>query len=212
MLELVYKFIIWLQIITAMFGVIVSGRLPQTDFQQVGETQFLTTILDADSINHIVVFMTGTQPFPPDTGGLVYFSWPDSNAPPSWQLLGYISNDKLSAIFKVSNLKKFDVPPNALTFGQHKISHNAQIGISVEPLMNVQQQSALVASQTTNSYKQFAQKMIENLINHLNGYAMTQAQMIPNPTETYAPLSALESWYINFERRLQQNPNFWKSL
>jgi hypothetical protein len=33
-------------------------------FEQVGETQFLTTIHDADNINHIVVFMTGTIPFP----------------------------------------------------------------------------------------------------------------------------------------------------
>ena len=39
-------------------------------FEQVGETQFLTTIHDADNINHIVVFMTGTVPFPQGMGGL----------------------------------------------------------------------------------------------------------------------------------------------
>ena len=39
-------------------------------FEQVGETQFLTTIHDADNINHIVVFMTGTIPFPQGMGGL----------------------------------------------------------------------------------------------------------------------------------------------
>lgn len=71
-----------------MFGVIVSGRLVriyrrkqiifyrfhlllqvQTEFQQISETQVVTTIPDADNINHIVVFLTGTMPFPGGTGG-----------------------------------------------------------------------------------------------------------------------------------------------
>jgi len=75
-----------------MFGLIVSGRLvtyfktnrcswslcyhwlsflPQvkTDFQQISERQFVTTVLEADNINHIVVFLTGTQAFPEGLGG-----------------------------------------------------------------------------------------------------------------------------------------------
>ena len=83
------------------FGVIVSGRLAQLDFQNVDTNKFLLTIPDADTINHIVVFMTGASPLPPALGGSVYFSWPDPNLPPSWQYLGFISNDKPSAIFKV---------------------------------------------------------------------------------------------------------------
>lgn len=41
----------------------------QTDFQQIGETQFLITVNDADNINHIVVFLTGAVPFPEGMGG-----------------------------------------------------------------------------------------------------------------------------------------------
>lgn len=146
----------------------------------------------------------------------VYFSWPDPNAPPTWQLLGHLSEDKPSAIFKISNLKKGavgsnDMGPNMNTFGQQLFSHNAQIGISVEPILHVQQQSALVTSQTTSNFVLFCQKMLENFLNYASSFAVTQVQMTANPNETFVPLSVLQSWYSNFERRLQQSPNFWRT-
>ena len=146
---------------------------------------------------------------------LVYFSWPDPNAPPTWQLLGHLAEDKPSAIFKISNLKKGSSTTNSMgsnmnAFGQ-QFSHYAQIGISVEPILHVQQQSAIVSAQTTSNFVQFCQKMLENFLNYASSFAITQAQMTPNPNETFIPLSVLQSWYTNFERRLQQNPNFWRN-
>uniref|UniRef100_A0A914S5Y2 Hikeshi-like domain-containing protein n=1 Tax=Parascaris equorum TaxID=6256 RepID=A0A914S5Y2_PAREQ len=52
-----------------VFGVIVAGRLLQADFVQAGETEFVTEVSDASSINHVVVFLTGVTPFPDGTGG-----------------------------------------------------------------------------------------------------------------------------------------------
>ncbi|KAF5270444.1 hypothetical protein FQR65_LT05633 [Abscondita terminalis] len=195
----------------AMFGIIVSGRLVTTEFQQINEKQFLTTIIDADNINHVVVFLTGAVPFPEGTAGQVFFSWPDPNAPPNWQLLGYISNSKPSVIFRISSLKKLDEMGdfmNTNTFGQQAICHNAQIGISVESNEVIQD-----GPQTTdpNSYVNFAQKMLQNFMNYALSYSINQAHMVPDPTATYVPLSTVQTWYTNFERRLTQNPNFWKS-
>nr|CAG4638724.1 EOG090X0D82 [Cyclestheria hislopi] len=197
-----------------MFGLIVSGRLVQTDFQQVGATQFLTTVLEADNINHIVVFLTGVQPFPEGLGGSVYFSWPDPSAPPTWQLLGFISNNKPSAIFKITKLKpepgRAGITP---VFGLGQISHNAQIGISIEPLEQIAMQAPSIVTEPSkaNTFMEFAQKTIQNLFDYVASFCVAQSQMMPNPNETYIPMSALRNWYNNFERRLQQNPNFWKS-
>lgn len=197
-----------------VFGLIVSGRLVQTDFTPLSIERFLITITEADSINHAVVFLTGVSPLPVGTVGMVYWSWPDPAAPPNWQLLGHISNAKPSAIFKISNLKKLhelsDENKFISAFGQQQICNNAQIGISIEPEANVQLLASSVAQQQS-SYVTFAQKMLEHLVNFVASFSVTQEQMTPTPGVSYIPLSTLHTWYQNFERRLQQNPNFWKN-
>ena len=91
-----------------MFGLLVSGRLVDTSFREVDPTHALIDIVNVDSFNHVVVFLTGAQPFPDGMGGAVYFSWPDPaemGSIPAWQYLGNISNVKPSAIFKIAKLK-----------------------------------------------------------------------------------------------------------
>jgi len=65
---------------------------------QVSDTQFLFEIAGANTINHLCVFMTGVAPLPPDMAAGIYLSWPDYSR---WTFLGYISNDKPSAIFRI---------------------------------------------------------------------------------------------------------------
>ncbi|KAJ1553651.1 Coiled-coil domain-containing protein 81, partial [Cladochytrium tenue] len=89
-----------------MFGCIVAGRLVQTNMQQVDATKYIFELPDARSINHIVVFMTGTQPFPDGFGATVYFLWPNPDSTPTWQLLGLLSNEKPSAVFKLGGVRR----------------------------------------------------------------------------------------------------------
>lgn len=77
----------------------------QTDAQQVASDKFVFNLPDCENVNHVVVFMLGTVPFPAGMGGAVYFSFPDPAVGQVWQLLGFITNDKPSAIFKISGLK-----------------------------------------------------------------------------------------------------------
>ncbi|XP_034252648.1 protein OPI10 homolog [Thrips palmi] len=203
--------------VPAMFGLIVSGRIVQTDFQPLTPTNLVATIPDADNINHVVVFLTGATPFPPDMGGVVFFGWPDDTTGTcNWQLLGYISNEKPSAIFKVSNFKKGSLLGAGCQnpFALH-MSKNAQIGISVEPLTSVQQQiSQIVTSadgSTATNFREFCTKMLENFMNYASSFSQSQSEMIPNPSQQYVPLSTLQTWYDNFNRRLENNPYFWRA-
>lgn len=41
----------------------------QSEVQQINETHFVFNVEDADSINHIAIFLTGQTPFPDGYGG-----------------------------------------------------------------------------------------------------------------------------------------------
>lgn len=123
-----------------------------------------------------------------------------------------MSNNKPSAIFKLSNLKQHldtsSQPSNA--FSQFpSISINAQIGISIEPLINAESQiiNNDNTKQNVSMFVEFTQKMVQNLYNYVSSYAIEGG-----PLQTpMVPLISIQKWYENFERKLNLNPNFWKS-
>lgn len=81
-----------------MFACLVSGELVQTECAQVSENQFLFNIEKATAIRNLAVFMTGSEPFAEGFGAIVHFAWPPYD---NWQVLGYLTNAKPSAIFAV---------------------------------------------------------------------------------------------------------------
>ncbi len=87
-----------------LIGVYLLSQV-QTDAQQVSSDKFIFTLPDYEKVNHMVVFMLGTVPFPVGMGGAVYFSFPDPAVGQVWQLLGFITNEKPSAMFRISGLK-----------------------------------------------------------------------------------------------------------
>jgi len=70
-----------------MFAVVAAGRLPLTAPQQVDATHLVFSLQDAASLNHLTVFMDGSQPFPPGYSATVHFLWPGEGK--EWMLLGW---------------------------------------------------------------------------------------------------------------------------
>ena len=190
-----------------------------TNVEQVDANSFVLGLEEADTINHVVVFLTGQVPFSQGFGGSVYFGWPSPESGGiSWQYLGYISNDKPSAIFKITKLKAAEhISTNPFSSQlMHSLCSptNAQIGIMVEPLAEISQKTVspdTVASQV-QSFTEFSQKMLENFFNYASSFAVSPGQGMLQPSATYIPMDVLQKWYTNFERRLQANPQFWKTL
>ncbi|KAF7728735.1 hypothetical protein EC973_005572 [Apophysomyces ossiformis] len=177
-----------------MFGCIAAGRLVQTNLQQVDVNKYVFELSDAQTINHLVVFLLGTIPFEPGFAATVHLLWPNKE----WQFLGIISNEKPSAIFRLRTTQ-----PNTETFP----IGNATLGISIEPLEAVlqqqqaQQMQLVVKSNQMNHAAQIAQKILENLYNYVTSF-------MQDSSEGVLPLKAFQTWYDNLGRKLANDPNY----
>ena len=195
-----------------MFSLVLPGRLPLSTPQQVDETHCIFPLEDASSIQHVVVFMTGVQPFPPGYSATVHLLWPSTipsdpsvSASPSgdWKLLGCLRNTKPSAIFKVRS------PTTPTPAGGAGLT--ATLGISIEPDQLVDEQMAKlqtplststggVAAMSETTAVDFARKIAKNLFSYLSSYA-------PDSERQTMPL--LQKWLQNLERKLlSQGPSF----
>jgi len=198
-----------------MFGCIIPGRLAQFEGQPVSESELLFLVPNCDEVNHVVVFLTGSQPLPPSLVAGIYLHWPKPT--PGWFLLGHISNEKPSAIYKIAKPK--DMALTNMFVGMQSVSQDgnnaAQIGISIEPAEQIKGKTPATISErpsTTTSFVEFTQKMLNNVYNYCTSFARKQSEMTLEPNETFIPLSSLQKWYETFQRRMALDQNFWKSL
>ena len=178
----------------------------------MNESQFAFAVPDIDSVNHIVIFLTGAVPLPDEFAAAIYIGWPGPEM--TWQYLGFIANQKPSAIFKLGRSRprqSVATPFGGSMFTPHSTA--AQIGISLEPLQQILQMTPVPHSTPSphDSFSIMATKMLENFSEFAASYSVTQAQMIPMPSESFIPVSVLNEWAVRFEKRLKEDPNFWKS-
>lgn len=205
-----------------MFAVLVAGRLVQTNSQQVDETKVLYDLEDISGANHIVVFMTGQTPFPDGYGGAVFLNVPSpENGESTWLLLGHITNQKPSAIFKISGLKHDSrSPQNAFMPSNTAFTpsqpHHAQLGIAVEQLAELAQQTPItgVAAPKASTFVEFTEKMLLTFYNYAASFSVSKqaiSSSFGSSSEEYVPMSILNKWFQEFKTKLQRDPNFWKS-
>ncbi|CAF0928904.1 unnamed protein product, partial [Didymodactylos carnosus] len=93
--------------------------------------------------------------------------------------------------------------------GYSSVATDGLLGISAEPLTQLEQQTqpADIQPSIVSSQLEYTTKMLQNFFNYIISFAQT----IPNTNEQIVPLNQVQTWYTNFQRKLQENPNFWKS-
>ncbi|KAJ6562483.1 hypothetical protein B0H19DRAFT_98434 [Mycena capillaripes] len=187
-----------------MFGCCVAGRLLQTNLQQVDETHALFELPAASSINHVCVFLLGTVPFPDGYGCTVHFHWPGKG----FQLLGMLSNEKPSAIFR---LRGTFTPQQAASATHSAFSASAMqqdtpqaadvtaiLGLAIEPLEDIARQLSNVVAkpEPTTGLRDptvLAERVVKNLFNYVSGFmggSVTQ--------DVAVPMTLIVKWYESF--------------
>ncbi|OCB88690.1 DUF775-domain-containing protein [Sanghuangporus baumii] len=195
-----------------MFGCIVAGRLIQTNLQQIDETHAIFELPNASTINHICEAVDESQcacavPFPDGFGATVHFHWPGKG----FQLLGALSNEKPSAIFRVRGTfsatstlthAAFHDPSNPSSI-PNAADVTAILGIAVEPLTSIQASlaalpSAVAARSPLSDPSFLAEKIVKHLFNYLAGFA--EGELTP---ETFVPMGVITRWYESFLSKIR---------
>ncbi|GBC08190.1 hypothetical protein RclHR1_07960006 [Rhizophagus clarus] len=205
-----------------MFGCIVAGRLIQTNIQQVDVNKYVFELPDAATINHIVVFLLGTIPFDPGYAATVHFLWPGNGS--GWKLLGMISNEKPSAIFRlrgttISSSSAFGTRLltsgiNTTQFGANISSITATLGISIEPINVVEEQVLSLPQQINASIPEYTTQISTNVLKNLYNYATSFAtSIVPFDAQkigignSYISTKIFQDWYDGFTRKVMMDPN-----
>jgi hypothetical protein len=186
----------------------------------VAPNKIVFALDNATDIHHLVVFMTGAQPLPPDLGAVIYLGWPPYS---HWQYLGYISNQKPSAVFKVHQPRPEETNTNTNTGNIHFFTQMpppstntvAQIGIQLMDLPTIQTQFNVPTQESAaqlNDFITYAQKMLVSCYNFVSSFAQDILNHATGKMEKIVPLSLIDRWYQNFEAKLKRDPYFWKNL
>ena len=119
-----------------MFGCVLAGQPVQTNFERITECDFVLRLAHLEP-SFLTIFLTGEQ-LPDNFAAAIYISIPsDANLGEHWNYLGYISNNKPSGTFKITNLKRLAM----INREQHRFGTftGPQIGLTVKSLHEVDQ-------------------------------------------------------------------------
>ncbi|PJF17510.1 Zinc finger, C2H2 domain-containing protein [Paramicrosporidium saccamoebae] len=179
-----------------MLGCIVAGR------PTISPGRFLFVLPEPATINHIVVFLTGSVQFDEGTGASIYCNSDVGAAQgTAWKFLGVLTNDKPSAVFKVSG---FSEGINML-----------EVGIAIEPISTLEQllmeseprsQCLVPVSPTTlPNPLTIAQRIGENLFNYVTSF--TRMASLLEPSLQVVPLKTVQEWYNGLIRKVTSDPD-----
>jgi len=146
-------------------------------------------------------------PFPDGYGATVHFFWPGKG----FQLLGMLSNEKPSAIFRLRGTFSA-VSSNDTLFAGSPAANGAQaltalLGLSIEPLPQIIEEVARLpsavtkAAPTTSDATLMAERIVKHLFNYISSFVTGGGGSVT--PETQVPMALIAKWYEAFMSKVQ---------
>lgn len=212
-----------------MFGLLISGRPVNPSPEVLSQTQYAFRIPSTPPFTHIALFVLPGAQFPaPDVGATVWVQIPPST---DFRLLGALSPNKQSAIFKINtgarstnlarddegDLMVDDDSSTAITGDGSEIV----IGVSIEPAAQVEAQLATLKASSGANGAATSTAMVRAtppqqqttgspvstkvLAQRIVGNAFNFLASFGSDT---VPLKSFQDWWVKFEKKVELDPGF----
>lgn len=159
-----------------MLALVCSGRWVQTEPVPVQPNKWMFEV--PPQVQHFALFFT--QPPPIGFGAAIYHQAADAQ----WQLLGVLTADKPSAIYKLS--ASFDFV--------------TRLGIDIEPVAAL---PVCTAVATTNTVSNSTNAAVSRVLESLYNFVMSFTGDPTNPAQAI-PVKLFNDWYASMMKRYQQ--------
>ena len=177
---------------TSNFGIVIPGRMVNTQFQALGPTRFVTQVMEPSQVTDLTFFILPNSPIPPGFAAVLYFAVPPFE---NWQVLGSVSYEKPSATLRTSW-------PTNPEVTQHNV---VQLGVSIESLESVQNMG--LESSGLEERKQFAHKIALDLFRYMTSFSSSSDQ-----NAMIVPTNVFDRWMTRFEQKYKRDPNFMMKI
>lgn len=202
-----------------MFGLILPGQRIQTQINQIDASHFIFEI-NTVHLNFFSVFLLDLA-FPENYGASVHFQW---HGRTDWTYLGLLSNDKQSAIFKIGGTKADNIDGEDI---MDDSVLTARLGLSIEPLEGILEQSRQLQFSKKSSQISLASKskqiaplqMVSRIVENLYNYCVSFSKALPsdgfsvfpqaNVAGLFIPIKAIQEWYSSALKRLGSDPSMF---
>jgi hypothetical protein len=177
-----------------LFGLVCPGRPILTEFQQVSETKYASTITNPAEVTDVAFFLLPAAiellaASPASHAVVLHFATPPYSA---WQTLGSLDRTKPSGIFRTG----WPTNPEVVA------SPDVQIGISVESAEVV---TNLGMGKSGVDERKIAMKVAQDLQSYMSSFT----QQIQSMGEMLVlPANVVDRWIERFEQKFNRDPSF----
>ena len=175
-------------------GIVASGRPVVTHFQPIGGNKFTCAIANPALVPELSVFLLPAFQSAAAQGFGLSIFWCKDGA--NWQLLGSISGNKPSDIFRTG------WPADPELAGCEVV----QVGVAVEPLQSIEAAEGH-GSPGVGRRLHAAHGIAKDLFNYMQSF--TQRHQIDGKDYLVLPTDVFNRWMSRFERKYQRDPTFF---